>query len=135
MLINIRTTYFGENAVSWRIPPSSCHGKYTPIVENKNERTLFVETQKPLTHLLQDTTYIVPYHLFYVDEIKLILMIRHDSQYMVTECARPSSVSGILLSNLEHGFTKHTSRFLSLWIMKNGATGAKICIKLRMTAL
>ena len=112
-----------------------CHGEYTPLVENKNERTLFVKTQKPLTHLLQYTTYIVPYHLSYVDEIKLVLMIRHDSHYMVTGCARPSSVPGSLLSNLEHGFTEHTSRFLSLWIMKNGAIGAKICIKLLMTVL
>ena len=114
-------------------PP--CHGKYTLIVENKNECTLFVETRKPLTHLLQYTTYIVPYHLSYVVEIKLVLMIRHDSHYMVTGCARPSSVPEILLPNLEHGFTEYTSRFLSLWIMKNGAIGAKICIKLRMTAL
>ena len=117
------------------IPPASCHGKYTPVVENKNKRTLFVETQKPLTHLLQYTTYIVPYHLFYVDKIKLILMIRHDSQYMVTECARPSSIPGMFHFKLEHGFTEHTSRFISPWIMKNGAMGTKICIKLRMTAL
>ena len=109
MLINIGATYFGENAVSWRV-----YRKYTPFVENKNERTLFAETRKPLTHLLQYRTYIVPYHLSYVVEIKLVLMIRHDSHYMVTGCARPSSVPGILLSNLEHGFTKHASRFFSL---------------------
>ena len=79
------------------IPPLLCHGKYTSVVENKNELTLFVETRKPLTHLLQYTTYIVPYHLSYVVEIKIVLMIRHDAPYMVTICATPSSIPGSFL--------------------------------------
>ena len=96
MLINVGATYFGENAMSWRVYPRRRVMANTPVVENKNERTVFVETRKPLTHLLQYTTYIVPYHLSYTVEIKLVLMIQHDSQYMVTGIARPSSVCGIL---------------------------------------
>ena len=106
---------------------------YSLLYQNKNERTLFVKTRKPLTHLLQYTTYSVPYHLFYIDKIKLILMLWYDTPCMVTGYAIPSSIPGIFHWNLEHGFTEHTSRFLSLWIMKNGAIGTKICIKLRMT--
>ena len=112
-----------------------CHGKYTLVVENKNERTLFDKTRKPLTHLLQYATYIVQYHLSYVVEIKIVLMIRHDSPYMVTRCATPSSIPGISFVKLGTWLRRtYIQVFLSL-DHENGAIRAKICIKLRMTAL
>ena len=37
------------------------------LYQNKYEGTLFVETQKPFTRALQHTTFIILYHLWYVD--------------------------------------------------------------------